>query len=153
MLQLHKLTNRTLWRISQLQRDPFLEPQPWADEVEQIVFGGAAATHLGDSGSAFLVADDDGRMVGAALHYEHEQLPYVQYIAAIFVDPRYRQRRLERAMLRLVVVDARQRSGRPYVAWVVHPGNAAMLSISRELVREFGTDTSTGYVQFVHPDS
>ncbi len=149
-LQLHRLTNRTLWRISQLQRDPSAES--WAAEVERIVFEGAAASHFRDPGSAFLVADASGTIVGAGLHYAHETMQFVQYIAAVFVDPRHRRRGLGGALMQAVIDDALVRSGRPYVAWVVHPLNTAMLMTSRRLATEIGVDQPTGYLQFAFPD-
>jgi hypothetical protein len=52
-----------------------------------------------------------------------------------------------------VVADARERSGRPYVGWAVHPENEAMLKLSRGVTIQFGVDEETGYLQFVDPDS
>ena len=148
--QLHRLTNRTLWRIDQLQREP--SAAEWEAEVERIVFDGAAASHLRDHGSAFLAAGASGTIVGAGLHYPHETMQVLQYIAAVFVDPRNRGRGLGRSLMRAIVDDALVRSGRPYVAWVVHPLNTAMVAISRELAAEIGVDEPTGYLQFAFPD-
>jgi GNAT superfamily N-acetyltransferase len=150
-MKLRKLTTRTLWRLSALEREA--APSGAALEVERIVFERTARSHLGEYGSAFLLLDSNDRVVGAALHYNHEELPYVQYVAALFVDPRFRGCGLGREAFVAVVEDARQRSGRPYAAWAVHPQNAAMLQLSRELTTEFGVDEQTGYVQFVYPYS
>jgi GNAT superfamily N-acetyltransferase len=138
-----------MWRIGAIERDP--AATKWATDVERILLGGLAASHLGEPGSALLAADEEGRIVGAALHYAHEELVGVQYIAALLIDHRFRRRGLGRELFALVLDDARTRSQRPYVAWAVHPDNAEMLALSAEVVAPFGTDDETGYVQFVHP--
>lgn len=148
-IQLHRLTNRTLWRIGQLQRDSAAEQ--WAVDIERIVFDGAAASHFRDPGAAFLVADASGTIVGAGLHYPHETMQFVQYIAAVFVDPRHRGRGLGGVLMQAMIDDALVRSGRPYVAWVVHPLDTAMLATSRRLATEIGVDRPTGYLQFAFP--
>jgi GNAT superfamily N-acetyltransferase len=148
-LSLHKLSSGSLWRIAAIQRDP--AATGWAIDVERILLDGLAVSHLGEPGSALLAADDEGRIVGAALHYEHEELVGVQYVAAVLIDHRFRRRGLGRELFDLVLDDARTRSGRPYVAWAVHPGNVAMLALSVEIVATFSTDDETGYVHFVHP--
>jgi RimJ/RimL family protein N-acetyltransferase len=150
-MKLRKLNNRNLWRLGELQRDT--SPSVSSSEVERIIFEGTARSHLGDPGSAFLLIDDRDRVVGAALHYHHEELAYVQYIAALYLDPRFRGEGLGAEVFAAVLSDARERSGRPYVAWVVHPDNSAMLKISRNFGPEFGTDPETGYRQFVNPDT
>jgi ribosomal protein S18 acetylase RimI-like enzyme len=77
----------------------------------------------------------------------------VQYLAALYIDPRFRGEGLGAQVFAAVLADARERSGRPYVAWVVHPENVAMLKLSRALGREFAIDHETGYRQFVNPDA
>ncbi len=151
MIKLRKLNNRNLWRLGELQRETL--PSVPASEVERIIFDGTARSHLGDPGSAFLLIDDRDRVVGAALHYNHEELPYVQYIAALYLDPRFRGEGLGAQAFAAVLADARERSGRPYVAWVVHPQNSPMLNLSRALGPEFATDPETGYLQFVNPNA
>ena len=158
MIKLRKLNNRNLWRLGELQREfspranAEKSPSVAAHEVERIIFEGTARSHLGDPGSVFLLLDANDRVVGAALHYNHEELPYVQYVAALFLDPRFRGQGLGAEALAAVVADARERSGRPYVAWVVHPENSVMLKLSRSLGPEFAVDSETGYLQFVNPD-
>ncbi len=149
MIKLYKLSTRSLWRLGVLQ--PESAPSPAAPEVEQIIFGGTARSHLGDAGSAFVLIDSNDRVVGAGLHYNHEELPYVQYIAALFIDHRFRGGGLGREAFVALVADARERSGRPYAGWAVHPQNLAMLKLSRELTVAFGVDEETSYVQFVYP--
>ncbi len=151
VIRLQKLSDRTLRQLGELLREQ--DPSLPTLEVERIIFEGTAQTHLGDPGSAFLLIDGDGRIVGAALHYNHEQLPFVQYIAAFFLDRRFRGEGLGREAFAAVVADARERSGRPYVAWIVHPENVAMLKLSREITTQLGIDEDTGYLQFVYPDS
>lgn len=151
MIKLRKLNNRTLWRISELQREA--SPSVAAAEVERMIFEGTARSHLGDRGSAFLLIDQNDRVVGAALHYNHEELPYVQYLAALYLDPRFRGQGLGSEVFAAVLNHANVRSGRPYVAWVVHPDNAAMLKLSRALGPEFAIDRETGYLQFVSPET
>jgi RimJ/RimL family protein N-acetyltransferase len=80
------------------------------------------------------------RRVGAVLHYDHEELPYVQYIAALYLDPRFRGEGLGAEAFAAVLADASERSGRPYVAWVVHPENSPMLNLSCALGPGFATD-------------
>jgi RimJ/RimL family protein N-acetyltransferase len=150
-MKLRKLNNRNLWRLGDLQRE--ISPSIPAFEVERIIFEGTARSHLTDPGSAFLLIDDNDRVVGAALHYNHEELPFVQYLAALYIDPRFRGEGLGAEMFAAVLTDARERSGRPFVAWVVHPENRAMLKLSRAIGPEFATDPETGYRQFVNPDS
>jgi RimJ/RimL family protein N-acetyltransferase len=151
VIKLRKLNNRNLWRLGELERET--SPSVPAAEVERIIFEGTARSHLRDPGSAFLLVDDKDRVVGAALHYNHEELPFVQYLAALYIDPRFRGEGLGAQVFAAVLADARERSGRPYVAWVVHPENVAMLKLSRALGREFAIDHETGYRQFVNPDA
>jgi RimJ/RimL family protein N-acetyltransferase len=159
VIKLRKLNNRNLWRLGELQREfgPGAKvggsPSVASVEVERIIFEGTARSHLGDPGSAFLLLDANDRVVGAALHYNHEELPYVQYVAAFYLDPRFRGQGLGAEALAAVVADARERSGRKYVAWVVHPENSVMLKLSRALGPEFAVDAETGYLQFVNPDT
>jgi RimJ/RimL family protein N-acetyltransferase len=150
VIKLRKLNNRNLWKLGELHREDF--PAAPASEVERIIFEGTATSHLRDPGSAFLLIDDRDEIVGAALHYNHEELLYVQYVAALYLDPRFRGRGLGGEAFNAVLTDARERSGRPYVAWVVHPENTAMLKLSRVLGPEFATDPATGYAQFVSPN-
>jgi RimJ/RimL family protein N-acetyltransferase len=150
VIKLRKLNNRNLWRLGELQRETL--PSVPASEVERIIFDGTARSHLGDPGSAFLLIDDRDR-VGAALHYNHEELPYVQYIAALYFDPRFRGEGQGAKSFAAVLADASERSGRPYVAWVVHPENSPMLNLSLALGPEFATDPETGYLQFVNPNA
>jgi RimJ/RimL family protein N-acetyltransferase len=150
VIKLRKINNRNLWRIGELHRES--SPSDPALEVERILFEGTARSHLGDPGSAFLFIDDGDRVVGAALHYNHEELPFVQYVAALYLDPRYRSEGLGGEAFAAVLTDARERSGRLYVAWVVHPENDVMLRLSRQLGPEFATDPETGYKQFVSPN-
>jgi RimJ/RimL family protein N-acetyltransferase len=151
VIKLRKLNNRNLWRLGELHRET--SPSVAAFEVERIIFEGTARSHLSDPGSAFLLLDGSDRVVGAALHYNHEELPFVQYLAALYIDPRFRGEGLGAEVFAEVLADARERSGRPYVAWVVHPENAPMLKLSRALGPEFATDPETGYRQFVNPDA
>jgi GNAT superfamily N-acetyltransferase len=145
------LGDRTLRRLDELEREA--NPSLPTLEVEKVIFNATARSHLGDPGSASLLIDGDGRTVGAALHYNHEELPFVQYIAALFLDHRFRGQGLGRSAFDSVVADARARSGRPYVAWIVHPENVAMLKLSRGITTQFGVDEEKGYLQFIDPDS
>jgi GNAT superfamily N-acetyltransferase len=72
------------------------------------------------------------------------KLPFVQYLAALYIDPRFRGEGLGAELFAAVLADARERTGRPYVAWVVHPENTAMLKLSRAIGPEFATDPETG---------
>ncbi len=101
-----------------------------------------------------LVADDSGRVVGAAVHHPSAMYPGAQYISAMLLDHRVRGRGLGRQFLDAVIADARSTSGRPYVLWTVHPENHPMIAISRRTVAtgvEFGTERTTGYLIFVDP--
>jgi GNAT superfamily N-acetyltransferase len=148
-LVLRKLTPATLWRLSTIEREPLASP--WAVDVERILLDGAGASHLAEPGSALLAADQTGRIIGAALNYNHEQLIGVQYIAAMLVDHRYRGDGLGRQLLAATIADARTLSGRAYVAWAVDPANEAMIALSTKVATRFGQDRATGLVQFVDP--
>lgn len=149
MLRLERLSVSTAWKLGLLERDP--SPTPWGAEVERIVLGSIGASHLRDRGSALLLVGSAGEPVGAVLHYPHEDLPGMQYLAALLIDHRYRGEGLGRMLLSAAINDARDRSGRSYVGWVVHGANAVMLHLSSEIGDAIGTDQETGYRQFVDP--
>jgi GNAT superfamily N-acetyltransferase len=149
-LTLRKLSRGAIRQLVEaIERNP--EAKPWEVEVENILLDGIGASHLYETGSALLLADDQGQIVGAALHYTDDRLPGAQYIATVLVDHRYRRLGYGRALLQAVVSDAIDRSGRTYAVWIVHPENAVMLRLSRDLGEELGVDSVTGYVQFVYP--
>jgi GNAT superfamily N-acetyltransferase len=149
-LTLRKLSRGAVRQlVDAIERNP--KAEAWEVEVENILLDGIGASHLYESGSALLLADDNGRIVGAALHYGDDRLPGAQYIASVLVDHRYRRLGYGRTLLQAVVTDAIGRSGRSYAVWIVHPENAVMLRISRDLGEELGLDSVTGYVQFVYP--
>jgi ribosomal protein S18 acetylase RimI-like enzyme len=135
--------------VEAIERNP--EAKPWEVEVENILLDGIGASHLYETGSALLLADDQGQIVGAALHYTDDRLPGAQYIATVLVDHRYRRLGYGRALLQAVVTDAIERSGRSYAVWIVHPENSVMLRMSGDLGEELGVDSVTGYAQFVYP--
>jgi ribosomal protein S18 acetylase RimI-like enzyme len=149
-LTLRKLSRGAIRQLVEaIERNP--EAKPWEVEVENILLDGIGASHLYETGSALLLADDQGQIVGAALHYTDDRLPGAQYIATVLVDHRYRRLGYGRALLQAVVTDAIERSGRSYAVWIVHPENSVMLRISGDLGEELGVDSVTGYAQFVYP--
>jgi L-amino acid N-acyltransferase YncA len=149
VIQLTRLTAATLWRLSGIERNP--EATPWEHDVESIILGALGRSHLREPTSALFAADSSGRVIGAALHYSHELLPGVQYLAGVMINHRTRRHGHGRSLMTAAIGDARMRSGRAYVAWAVHPQNAAMLQLSQSLAAEIGIDDETGYVQFVDP--
>lgn len=116
---------------------------------------GGAASHLGEPLSAILLIETpDRQTIGAAVHHPHNAMPGVQYLSAILIDHRWRRQKLGASALATVIADARARSGRPYVAWAVHPLNAVMLKVSRTVVASgqgLAVDPGSGYVLFVDP--
>jgi GNAT superfamily N-acetyltransferase len=149
-LTLRKLSRGAIRQLVEaIERNP--EAKPWEVEVENILLDGIGASHLYETGSALLLADDQGQIVGAALHYTDDRLPGAQYIATVLVDHRHRRLGYGRALLQAVVTDAIERSGRSYAVWIVHPENSVMLRISGDLGEELGVDSVTGYAQFVYP--
>jgi ribosomal protein S18 acetylase RimI-like enzyme len=149
-LTLRKLSRGAIRQLVEaIERNP--EAEPWEIEVENILLDGIGASHLYETGSALLLADDHGQMVGAALHYSDDRPHGAQYIATVLVDHRYRRLGYGRALLQAVVTDAIERSGRSYAVWIVHPENSVMLRISGDLGEELGVDSVTGYAQFVYP--
>ena len=149
-LTLRKLSRGAIRQLVEaIERNP--EAEPWEIEVENILLDGIGASHLYETGSALLLADDEGQIVGAALHYSDDRLPGAQYIAIVLVDHRYRRLGYGRSLLQAVVTDAISRSGRSYAMWIVHPENAVMLRLSGDLGEALGVDSVTGYVQFVYP--
>lgn len=151
-MRLVRLRANTIRRLREIERTPNAEP--WTAEVESFVLDGRAASHRLEPLSAVLVADDSGRVVGAAVHHPSAMYPGAQYISAMLLDHRVRGRGLGRQFLDAVIADARSTSGRPYVLWTVHPENHPMIAISRRTVAtgvEFGTERTTGYLIFVDP--
>jgi ribosomal protein S18 acetylase RimI-like enzyme len=138
-------------RLTSLERSA--GAPPWVSEVEDFILLGGAASHLLDPTSTVLIAHDDAGFVGAAIHYPYPGRPGAQYICAVAITAHRQGARLGRTFVDLVVADAR-RSGRPYVAWVVHPENTVMMRLSSSIVASgaaVGIDASTGYVLFVDP--
>ncbi len=149
-LTLRKLSRGAIRQLVEaIERNP--EAEPWEIEVENILLDGIGASHLYETGSALLLADDEGQIVGAALHYSDDRLPGAQYLAIVLVDHRYRGLGYGRSLLQAVVTDAISRSGRSYAMWIVHRENAVMLRLSGDLGEALGVDSVTGYVQFVYP--
>jgi ribosomal protein S18 acetylase RimI-like enzyme len=149
-LTLRKLSRGAIRQLVEaIERNP--QAEPWEIEVENILLDGVGASHLYETGSALLLADDEGQIVGAALHYSDDGLPGAQYVATVLVDHRYRRLGYGRSLLQAFVTDAIDRSGRSYAVWIVHPENTVMLRISRELGEELGVDSVSGSVQFVYP--
>ena len=125
----------------------------WVSEVEDFILLGGAASHLLDPTSTVLIAHDDEGFVGVAIHFPYPERPGAQYVCAAAISANRRGAGLGRAFVDLVVADER-RSGRPYVAWVVHPENTVMMRLSSSIVASgaaVGADASTGYVLFVDP--
>jgi GNAT superfamily N-acetyltransferase len=92
-------------------------------------------SHRFDPLSAVLLADDDGRVLGAAVHHPACAFPGTQYISALMIDHRRRGQGLGREFFVAVLADARERSGKRYVIWTAHPQNKSMIARSRSLVR------------------
>jgi GNAT superfamily N-acetyltransferase len=151
-VRLIRLRPNTIRRLQEIERTP--NADPWVAEVESFILDGGAASHRFEPLSAILLADDDGRLVGAAVHHPDAAYPGAQYISAVLVDHRMRGQGLGRAVFRAVIDDARSSSGRPYVLWVVHPQNLAMIALSREMVAggvEVGRERNSGYLIFIDP--
>jgi GNAT superfamily N-acetyltransferase len=151
-VRLVRLRATTIRRLREIERTPNAES--WVAEVESFILDGGAASHRLEPLSAIVLADDAGRTIGAAVHHPADGLPGAQYLSAVLLDHRFRGQGLGEKLLRAVVDDARQTSGRPYVTWVVHPANAAMIATSRRVVAdgiELGVQPATGYLIFIDP--
>jgi L-amino acid N-acyltransferase YncA len=151
-MKLIRLRANSIRRLKEIERTP--SPQTWVAEVESFILDGGAASHRHEPLSAVLLADDDGRVVGAAVHHPSGAFPGAQYISAVLVDHRTRGRGLGRELMAAVIADARDRSSREYVIWLVHPDNVAMVALSRSIVAsgtELGHDRRNGYLIFVDP--
>ncbi len=151
-MRLIRLRANTIRRLQEIERTPYADR--WVAEVESFILDGGAASHRFEPRSAILLADDDGRLVGAAVHHPDPTYPGAQYISAVLVDHRMRGRGLGRGVFRAVIDDARNSSGRPHVFWVVHPQNTPMIELSREMVAggvEVGRERTSGYLIFIDP--
>lgn len=151
-MRLSKVGPRNLWQLKSIERTP--NAPRWTVEVEDFLLGPGIGSHLHEPMSAILVADSLGRVIGAALHQPDEAFPGAQYLSAVLVDHRTRGQGLGRELLAAAIADARERSGREYVRWSVHPRNAPMIALSRSVVTdgvELGVYDGTGYLIFVDP--
>jgi ribosomal protein S18 acetylase RimI-like enzyme len=151
-VRLIRLRASNIYRLNELVRTP--NANSWTSEVESFILDGGAASHRFEPSSSILLAEVDGQIVGAAVHHPSDMFHGAQYVSAVLVDHRRRGSGFGRQLLRAVLDDARESSGRPYVLWVVHPENTAMITLSRSLVStgsEITRDASTGYLTFVYP--
>lgn len=156
MVKVTRLDAACIHRLGSIERST--TDQPWVREVEDFVLLGGAASHLGEPRSAILLLELNSRQViGAAVHHPHHAMPGVQYLSAILIDHRWRGKKLGPAALAATIDDARVRSGRPYVAWTVHPQNAVMLRVSRQVVAsgealavDRNPDSSCSWIREVH---
>jgi GNAT superfamily N-acetyltransferase len=70
------------------------------------------------------------------------------------LDHRHRGHGLGREFFAAVLADARERSGKRYLIWTVHPQNVSMTALSKSLVadkKEFGIEADSGYLIFIDP--
>ncbi len=151
-MRLVRLRASSIRRLREIERTPNAEP--WVAEVETFILDGGAAAHRLEPRSSILLADDAGQVIGAAVHHPAAGLVGAQYLSAVLLDHRFRGQGLGKRLLRSVVDDARSSSGRPYVTWVVHPSNTAMIAVSRRLVHdhmELGVERNSGYLIFADP--
>jgi RimJ/RimL family protein N-acetyltransferase len=151
-MRLVRLRANTIRRLRDIERTP--DAPSWIEEVESFILDGGAASHRFEPQSSVLLADDEGRVVGAAVHHPADGYPGAEYISAVLLDHRRRGQGLGGDLIRAVIADARAASGRPYVMWVVHPDNEAMITISRRVVAggvEIGRHGETGYLIFIDP--
>ncbi len=149
-MKLVRLRASSVRRLRQIELTP--NADPWVAEVEAYLLGGGAASHRAEPLSAVLLADDEGRVLGAAVHHPATGFPGAQYISAVMIDHRRRGNGLGRELFKAVLADARERSGKRYVIWTVHPQNAPMIALSRSVVAdhsEFGIEPATGYLIFI----
>jgi GNAT superfamily N-acetyltransferase len=151
-MKLIRLRASSVRRLREIERTPNAEP--WVAEVEAYVLDGGAASHRLDPLSAVLLADDDGHVLGAAVHHPASGFAGAQYISALMIDHRRRGQGLGREFFVAVLADARERSGKAYVIWTVHPQNESMIALSKSLVadkKEFGIEADSGYLIFIDP--
>jgi GNAT superfamily N-acetyltransferase len=151
-MKLIRLRASSVRRLREIERTPNAEP--WVAEVEAYVLDGGAASHRLDPLCAVLLADDDGHVLGAAVHHPASSFAGAQYISALMIDHRRRGQGLGREFFVAVLADARERSGKAYVIWTVHPQNESMMALSKSLVadkKEFGIETDSGYLIFIDP--
>ncbi len=151
-MRLIRLRASNIYRLKELERTP--GANFWTPEVESFILDGGAASHRFEPSSSILLAEVEGQTVGAAVHHPSDTFHGAQYVSAVLVDHRRRGSGFGRQLLQAVIDDARGSSGRPYVLWVVHPDNTAMMTLSRSIVStgsEIASDHSTGYLTFVDP--
>lgn len=151
-MKLIRLRASSVRRLREIEPTP--DAEPWVAEVEKYLLEGGAASHRFDPLSAVLLADDDGRVLGAAVHHPASAFPGAQYISAVMIDHRRRGHGLGREFFVAVLADARERSGKRYVIWTVHPQNKSMIALSKSLVadkKEFGIEPDSGYLIFIDP--
>lgn len=138
MIHLRPLGPSTLGELAQhLTRTP--GAPPWVEEVEDFVLRwGPAAVFRAKAGQVLLI-DDDGTVIGAAVHRPHT-LPGAQLLAAVLLDRRYRGQGRGEDVLRASVQAAHDESGKSHVMWLVHQDNGHMLHLSAKVCEYVMTD-------------
>jgi GNAT superfamily N-acetyltransferase len=94
------------------------------------------------------LADDDGKVLGAAVHHPDSAFPGARHISALMIHHRRRGQGLGREFFVAVLADARERSGKRYVISTLHLQDESMIARSRSLVadkKEFGIESDSGY--------
>jgi GNAT superfamily N-acetyltransferase len=151
-MKLIRLRASSVRRLREIEPTP--DAEPWIAEVETYILDGGAASRRFDQLSAVLLADDDGQVLGAAVHHPASAFQGAQNISAVMIDHRHRGHGLGREFFAAVLADARERSGKRYLIWTAHPQNESMIALSKSLVadkKEFGIEAASGYLIFIDP--
>ena len=147
MIKLRPLRPSTVGQLARhLTRTP--DAPAWLAEVEDYILEwGPAAVFRTKAGQVLLV-DDDGTVIGAAVHLPHDRFPATQRLSAVLLDHRYRGQGRGADVLRAAVLAAHSESGQPHVMWMVHQDNQHMQHLSSKVGEYVVTDGD--YQVFVH---
>jgi GNAT superfamily N-acetyltransferase len=143
-MRIIRVTAQNVWRLQQIERT--VEPSTWVGEAEEFLFDGRAMRLLRNEGTIML-AVDDGLFVGAGIAYPDPSFQTTSRLGAMSVDHRHRRAGVGRQLFEALLTEALR--AEPYVIWLVHQENVAMLALARGhalVVAE--ALTADGYVQF-----
>lgn len=147
-MRISRLSLADVGRLKDL--DPTPEPDLWAKEAEQFVFGGELAEFVRryQDDLKIVIGEHEADVEAVGITYPDPRF-FATRIGSIVV--RYQSRRLGYglAMLQELVNDA-IKSGS--VCWLVHPNNKGMLACSRQVEPQPNeASIDDGYIMFIAP--
>ena len=145
-MRISRLPVTEIGRLNTIEQTP--NPDPWAEEAEQFVFGGELAEFVRryKDDLPIMIGEHEGVLVAVGVMYPDPKF-YATRLGSIVVDHKARRNGHGMAMLQGLVTEALS-TGTP--CWLVHPNNESMLVCSRRVEPQPDeASIDDGYVMFI----